>query len=149
MTMSFVQAQLVYPLLRPHDADYLGTTLKQAFTERQVHDSKISAVETDNAANIDKAVHDSFDKAKHLPCLAHTLALILVEAIDSTAGLKDLISKVKSIVTFFKQCISASDQLRKVQIDQGEPEGTVLKLKQVVPTHWNSTVYVRKILHFA
>lgn len=48
---------------------------------------------------------------------------------------QNIVSKIKSIVTWFKQSCIASDELRKAT-----PAET--KLIQSVPTRWNSTFYM-------
>lgn len=50
--------------------------------------------------------------------------------IKKTESLNQIICNVKTIVTFFKQSARAADFLR---------QNTTLKLKQNVPTRWNST----------
>lgn len=67
------------------------------------------------------------------------LNLVAEKAIETTPGFSDLINKVKSIVTFFKHSVNASDQLKMIQLQNGRTEGTLLKLVQSVPTRWNST----------
>lgn len=51
--------------------------------------------------------------------------------------IKFVIDKVKTIVTYFKHSVVVADDLRKAQ-----PVNNVLKLKQSVPTRWNSTYYM-------
>jgi len=93
---------------------------------------QVFLVVTDNGANIKNAVYECFGKDKHLPCFAHTLNLVVEDALDHTEDIAIIINKVKHLVTFFKQSVSASDELHKV---------CKLKLKQSVPTRWNS-VYI-------
>lgn len=50
--------------------------------------------------------------------------------------------RVQSIVTITKRSVVASDELKRLQICNGKTEGTVLKLKQDVPTRWNSSFYM-------
>ncbi|GBP83849.1 Zinc finger BED domain-containing protein 4 [Eumeta japonica] len=61
------------------------------------------------------------------------LNLVAQKSIDKTPNLPDLIAAVKRIVTWFKQCIAASDELRRE---------SDLKLIQDVTTRWNSTFYM-------
>lgn len=71
---------------------------------------------------------------KHIPCFAHTLNLV-AQHILGIPELQLVITKVKNIVTFFKQSCVASDELRKsVKADT--------KLIQDDPTRWNSTYYM-------
>jgi len=68
-----------------------------------------------------------------LPCFAHTLNLVVQNALDDTKNISNIITKVKNLVTFFKQSVSASDELHKI---------CKYKLKQSVPTRWNSVFYM-------
>lgn len=71
---------------------------------------------------------------RHLSCFAHTLNLVVTDAISASIGAK--LEKVKSIVQFFKQSSSALAKLREMQTSLNKDQ---LKLKQDVPTRWNST----------
>ncbi|KAH9645948.1 hypothetical protein HF086_011410 [Spodoptera exigua] len=95
---------------------------------------KVTAVVTDNAANMVKAVEIAFGKKKHIPCFAHTLNLV-AQHILGIPELQEILTKAKNVVTFFKESCVASDELRKsVRADT--------KLIQDVPTRWNSTYYM-------
>ncbi|VEN52293.1 unnamed protein product [Callosobruchus maculatus] len=126
----------VEELSSKHTAQYLGERLKSVCLEWEIDLSKVSAVITDNGANIVKCVNDVFSKNKHLPCFAHTLNLVASRIIEDPA-VKQILEKIKSIVTYFKQSVSAADQLRAAQNSD-----TKLKLIQSVPTRWNSTFYM-------
>lgn len=52
------------------------------------------------------------------------------------SSLRELLSKVKKIVTFFRQSERATTELLKLQKDK--PENSRLKLIQEVRTRWNS-----------
>lgn len=81
-----------------------------------------------------KAVEIAFGKKKHIPCFAHTLNLV-AQHVLGIPELQLILTKVKNVVTFFKQSCVASDELRKsVKADT--------KLIQDVPTRWNSTYYM-------
>lgn len=92
----------------------------------------VTAVVSDNCANIVKAIDIAFGSKKFIPCFAHTLNLLVenVLKVENTAG---LLTKAKAIVKWFKQGVVASDELRKV---------TDKKLIQPVSTRWNSTFYM-------
>ena len=69
------------------------------------------------------AVYDTFGRKRHLPCYVHSLNLVVTTAIASVEGLKNLVDKVKNIVSFFKHSIAAADELRKVQLLDGKTRG--------------------------
>lgn len=120
-----------------HTATYLGEKLLTTCNEWDIQLNKVSAIVTDNAANICRAVCDVFGKEKQLSCFAHTLNLVPNNVLDESSNIKGLINKVKSIVTYFKQSVMAADELRKAQ-----SINVPLKLLQDVSTRWNSTFYM-------
>ncbi|XP_018578649.1 zinc finger BED domain-containing protein 1-like, partial [Anoplophora glabripennis] len=126
----------VYELSENHTGDYLGNCLRTVCEEWNIPLEKITAVVTDNGSNIVKAVSNVFGKNKHLPCFAHTLDLVASKIVYETEEVRDIVSKIKSIVTHFKQSVIDADKLRKAQ---GKD---FLKLIQSVPTRWNSVYYM-------
>ncbi|XP_015124589.1 zinc finger BED domain-containing protein 4-like [Diachasma alloeum] len=67
-----------------------------------------------------KAAIDTFSEKKHLICFPHTVKLIMQSIIHDIPAGKDLIAKVKRIVTYFRQ-------------------SSIAAYKQDCPTRWNST----------
>lgn len=123
----------VYDLTESHTAEYISSILLKTCEEWNICKSKIHAVVTDAGANIVKAVGIGFGRKYHIHCFAHMLNLVAQKSIENTPGLPELIGCVKKIVTWFKQSVVASDELRQ------ESE---LKLLQDVSTRWNSTFYM-------
>ena len=106
-------------------------------------EEKLVAVVTDNAANITAAVRqlqqtDGCRAVKHLPCFAHTLNLVVQQAVQAIVDLK---TKVKNIVTYFHQSTVAAAKLEELQ-EQMRPNQAPLKLKNDVVTRWNSTQHM-------
>ncbi|XP_046398132.1 zinc finger BED domain-containing protein 4-like [Ischnura elegans] len=58
------------------------------------------------------------------------------------SGLREIITQIKCLVTWFRQCVAGADMLRKLQLDMGKSEGQILRLKQDIATRWNSTFYM-------
>ncbi|UYV73412.1 hypothetical protein LAZ67_10003097 [Cordylochernes scorpioides] len=106
--------------------DFLGVTKKFKL------DFKTVAVVTDNAPNIKAAIKTL--GLPHLSCFAHSLNLVVQRSINES--IKSAVDKVKSIVQFFKQSSHAMAKLREMQANLSTKP---LKLKQDVPTRWNST----------
>ena len=75
----------------------------------------------------------------HIHCFAHTLNLVVQEAIKNDPTLLLIKKKCKDIVTFFHQSVNAAEKLRVVQRQVGIQEN---KLIQEVETRWNSTFYM-------
>lgn len=112
---------------------------------------------TDGGANIVLAVSLCLSTKARVPCMAHTLNLVVDSALGNTEELSTLVAKVKGIVSYFKHSVSAADDLRREQMAEGKKEGDTLMLIQSVSTRWNSTLdmlvrfnllatYVAKIL---
>lgn len=89
---------------------------------------------TDNAANIVKSIR--ILKWPHHPCLAHTINLIVVDALKV---IKHTVDKVKSLVEYFHKSITATEKLKSTQRQMGMPE---LRPKQDCVTRWNSTFHM-------
>ena len=92
---------------------------------------------TDNAANVVAAVrHTGWT---HVPCFAHTLNLVVSEAIKADTKIHQLRKSCRDIVSFFHHSVKASEKLKEIQLQLGIPEN---KLIQEVETRWNSTYYM-------
>lgn len=111
----------------------MGIWFLKICNEWGITTNNITAIVTDNGANIVKAVIQSFGSGKHLPCFAHTLNLVAMQVIDGNEEIKTLCEKVKTLIAFFKHSVAATDELRKFEN---------LKLIQSVATRWNSTYYM-------
>ncbi|XP_022904565.2 E3 SUMO-protein ligase ZBED1-like [Onthophagus taurus] len=102
----------VYELDNRHTLEYISEKILNTCMEWGIEKEKVSAVVTDNAANMVKAIDIAFTKRKHIPCFAHTLNLV-VQTVLQYKDLQEIIMKMKAIVTWFKQSCIASDELRK------------------------------------
>jgi len=109
----------VIELSGSHTANYIIQEIMKCLNEWDIPKDKIMAVVSDNGANITKAVNDTFGNHRYVPCFAHTINLVVEKSVRTTDTLTDLLSKVRSIVKYFKQSTSLSDELRKKQINQG------------------------------
>ncbi|VVC36953.1 Ribonuclease H-like domain,Zinc finger C2H2-type,HAT, C-terminal dimerisation domain,Zinc finger, BED- [Cinara cedri] len=119
-----------------HTSLYIADTLNKVCKQWDISLENITAIVTDGAANLTKAVDLLFgnpNNKRHIPCFAYTLHLVAQNAISSVTDLSLLINNVKSIITWFKHSEVASDELRKVSNS---------KLIQEVPTIWNCTFYM-------
>jgi len=108
----------VIDLQERHTSQYIADTLNEVCKQRDISLETISAIVTDGAANITKAVDLFFgnpNKPRHIPCFAHTLNLVAQNSISRVTDLSLLIKNVKSIVTWFKHSVVVSDELRKVK----------------------------------
>ena len=131
-----------FPLEESHTADYIGRQLEILCQQWGILKSKITALISDNAPNIVKAIKDHFGESHQLPCFAHTIQLIPQSGINLTPNLGEVIKKVKDIVTFCKQSTLMADELRRLQFADGRTQGTMLKVIQAEDTRWNTTFYM-------
>ena len=98
--------------------------------------SKVIAIVTDNASNIVVAVR--LTGWNHVSCFAHTLNLVVSDAIKEDKAVNEL-KKCKQIVTYFHQSVKATEKLREIQRQHNIAEH---KLIQEVDTRWNLTFYM-------
>lgn len=139
----------IHALDESHTSAYISTIILKICHEWDIEIDKVSVIVTDNGENMVKAAKDTFGRAKHFSCFAHTINLLAYDvlgthkvhgfAVDNVKGIPALLNKVKNIVKFFKRSVNASDSLRKLQYQRGKAEGSALRLIQDVSTRWNST----------
>lgn len=118
-----------------HTSENLAEELLRVAKEWHV-DGKVVCCVTDNAANITKAV--KILKWTHHPCLAHTINLIVRDALKV---MKPTVDKVKAAVEYFHRSTVGAEKLKSTQRQMGMPE---LRPKQDCPTRWNSTFHMLK-----
>ncbi|XP_051914613.1 zinc finger BED domain-containing protein 4-like [Hippocampus zosterae] len=118
-----------------HTSENLAEELLKVAKEWNVENKVVCCV-SDNAANITKAIKSL--KWTHHPCLAHTLNLVVRDALKV---MKPTVDKVKGIVEFFHRSTTATQKLKSTPQQMGMPE---LKLKQECITRWNSTFHMLK-----
>lgn len=123
----------VLELAENHTSDHISEWFEKQLDEWGVQKHKVVTVVTDSGANILSAVKNTFGVDKHLPCFAHTLNLVTQRSLNDLEDVQNIISKIKAIVTLFKHSVNASDELRKL---------CDYKLKQSVPTRWNSVYFM-------
>lgn len=84
----------VEPLYESHTAAYLSEILLSVLDSFELNPENATAIVSDSAANIKKAVYDSFDRVKHLSCFAHVLSHLVpdVMASNSMTNVRDTIT---------------------------------------------------------
>lgn len=115
-----------------HTADNISKMLKDVLCEWGLQNNVIAIV-TDNASNMLKAVRNL--GWRQVRCTAHSLNLAVSNGLQQKE-IKTIITKVKSIVEYFKR---SSHALCKLKENQKKLDLPVLKLKQDCITRWNST----------
>ncbi len=133
-----------------HTASHLRSRLENIAASWGLS-SKVVCVVTDNGANIVAAVNsltESYAQQglwKHTPCVAHTLNLAVLQAIEGTLFLPRLIAKCKNVVTFFKSSGPAMAAI--VESCSNDDRFVGKKVKQDVSTRWNSTLIMLRSFH--
>lgn len=116
-----------------HGSTNLADNLRKVISNWNISEQSILLGISDNAANIKKAIATNL-KWRHFGCYAHTLNLIVGDALKLIQ--EGTLNKVSKVVTHFRQSANAKSKLDNVQRQQGkEPK----KLKKDVVTRWNST----------
>ena len=78
---------------------------------------EVVAMVTDNAANVVAAVrHTGWT---HVPCFAHTLNLVISEAIKADTKIHQLRKSCRDIVSFFHHSVKASEKLKEIRTAAG------------------------------
>lgn len=120
-----------------HTSNNLSEELRQITTNWKV-EKKILLAVSDNAANIKSAILNGRGW-KFFGCYAHTLNLIVQDALNLDV-VKDVLSKIKTIVSHFKRSTKATTKLISFQTNTGIK--TPKKLIQDIVTRWNSTFFM-------
>ncbi|KAI4818229.1 hypothetical protein KUCAC02_011581 [Chaenocephalus aceratus] len=118
-----------------HTSENLAGELLRVAKEWDI-ENKVACCVSDNAANITKAI--KLLKWTHHPCLAHTINLMVRDALKV---MKPTLDKVKGMVEFFHKSTRATEKLKSTHRQMDMPE---LRLKQDCVTRWNSTLYMLK-----
>lgn len=116
--------------LTNHSASNISNSLKFVLRSWSIFE-KVSCIVTDNA-NAMICACNLLEK-RHMPCVAHTLNLLVQDALNGSEAISKLRKKCKVIVTFFKSSTIANEKL-KIEQRSDNP----YSLLQEVPTRWNS-----------
>jgi hypothetical protein len=117
-----------------HTGENICKFLKETASVWRI-ENKIVAVVTDNAANVKEAVR--LTGWKSILCFAHTLNLVVKDALKDNKELETVLTQCRDLVAFFKRSPKAYSDLKRLAVDANLGVKT---LKQEVPTRWNSTV---------
>lgn len=75
----------VMPLYDRHNAALLAEHIMAVLESFELNPENLTAIITDKAANIRKAVLDLFGESRRLPCTAHTLSHLVPDALKTCA----------------------------------------------------------------
>ena len=116
-----------------HTGAYLASKLDEAKQTWKL-DGKIHMGIRDNAANMISAMRIA--NVEHFGCMAHTLQLVLHDALFSQSTVENIVKKSRKIVTHFKHSEQAYRRLSDYQRSCDVPAHHLI---QDVETRWNST----------
>lgn len=119
-----------------HTAENISTFITAVIREWKLSD-KVVAVLRDNARNVTLGIEKT--GFSHLPCLAHTLQLVVKDGLLNAKLVTNLVGTCRRIVGSFKHSSQACKVLKKAQTLVGcKPH----RLIQDEPTRWNSTLHM-------
>lgn len=117
-----------------HTGVTIAEHLKKVFNDCKI-ENKVRAVVTDNAANMAAAVR-MLPLVSGVRCFAHTLNLIVKNALCAIPEIDDVRKKSRKIIKYFKASHVATEKLTEIQDILNLPHH---KLIIEVDTRWNST----------
>lgn len=112
-----------------HTAASLAATFDKMVQQWGLDKTRVHIVLRDNATNIRKALDDS-DLAS-LPCMAHTLQLVVNDGLISQQSITDAVATTRNIVGHFKHSALTYSQIHIIQAQLGQPSK---RLQQDVST---------------
>lgn len=118
-----------------HTSQNMYDLLRNVCTEWGIIE-KVHFVVTDNASNMKAAI--KLTNWFHIPCLAHTLNLIVQKGLHE---IEEIRGKVKKNVGYFHKSSQANEKLKSTQ-NGLNATSTPLKLKNDVSTRWNLTFFM-------
>lgn len=124
-----------------HTAEALAAAFSDMFRSWGIPREKVHVILRDNARNMAKAMKDA--DLPSLPCMAHTLQLVVAEGVLSQRSISDITAAGRRIVGHFKHSPLAYSRLQSIQQQLGQP---TKRLQQDVSTRWNSTLYMLQSL---
>nr|XP_012563472.1 unnamed protein product [Hydra vulgaris] len=117
-----------------HTGVHIKEYLQKGLETFEIPLSKIHLIVTDNASNMKAAVKNS--GMSSIPCFIHTLQLCIHDSIFSQDTIKEILTLCRGMTTHFNHSPIACAKLKSIQ----QQLSTVPhKMKQDVPTRWNSS----------
>ena len=116
-----------------HTGLHIAERLRQAVSEWQIPEDRVSAIVRDNASNMNVAVEEV--GWEDVRCFGHTLQLAISNGLTANP-LSRLAAAARKLVGHFKHSVVATTALKQKQQQMNVPEH---RLIQDVSTRWNST----------
>jgi hypothetical protein len=118
-----------------HTAEYLSTVIEDVIVN--IGESRISAVVSDNAANVKNArkiIHEKYPSIENVRCIAHSINLIACDIVKAKFGDR-LLRHVNTITTFFRNSHQVNSKITQLIKEQEIKDGS---LKLYCKTHWTT-----------
>ena len=119
-----------------HTADNISVALLSHIQSWDIEEKLVCAVR-DNAANMIAGMRVAHIPS--LPCLAHSLQLIIKNGVFHQPAVQQLLSCARSIVGHYHRSNTAFQLFAKIQSQLDLPKHCLI---QDVPTRWNSSYYM-------
>ena len=119
-----------------HTAENISASILSHIQSWDVEE-KLVCVVRDNASNMVAGMRVA--ELPSLPCLAHTLQLIIMDGIFQQPSVQQLLTSARSIVGFYNRSNTAFHTLKQIQNQLGLPQHILF---QDVSTRWNSSFYM-------
>lgn len=119
-----------------HTGEFLAHKLSAIISDWKISFSQIAGVVTDNDAKYVKAIKDVL-QWNHYRCYAHTLQLVIKDALSEVLYIGSLIDKFRAIVTHYHHSPKATSNLTEIQKTVGFKQPHKLITDTV--TRWSST----------
>ena len=108
--------------------------LTQILSDYSIDNLAVSAVITDNAANVDLAMR--LGQWSSRQCFGHTLQLAIEDSLKISPVVQAMLKSAKVITSFYHCSTKGIEKLKELQVQLKLPEH---KLVSSCPTRWNST----------
>ena len=119
-----------------HTGENICNTFNTMLENWNIENTSVHLVVRDNASNMVKAFRDG--DYSDLGCFAHTLQLVIHDAVFSQRSVSETLSICRRIVGHFQRSPLACTKLKKITWFTRTPTQTN------VTTRWNSTLYMLK-----
>ncbi|XP_039302645.1 E3 SUMO-protein ligase ZBED1 isoform X3 [Solenopsis invicta] len=126
-------------MMGQHTAKDIACHIQTILDHWTITKNKIVCITTDNGSDVKAAC--TILQIRNLPCYAHTLNLVIKDAIKENKDFDAIVKKCSDIVTFFKRSNKAMKVLNNEQVTLGRkvPLKVLKDVLKDVETRWNST----------
>jgi len=119
-----------------HTGNNISTALLSHVRQWEIED-KIVCILRDNASNNITAMNSA--NLKSLPCLAHSLQLIIKDGILMQPAVQQLLATARSLVGRYHRSHSSFQNFKKIQSQLNLPDHVLI---QDITSRWNSSYYM-------